>query len=322
MTIPAERAPDLRLSSLSDLLESVPALLHFRPEASLVVVVVERGLLAVTARIDLDACLQPDTLDLRLGPLWARYQEALFIAIAYTEDGAHAWDCLARLADEVPLACDLSLLHADGRRWYDAPGEEGTPYDDRGGILTARAVYEGIPVRDSRTELRATLDTTAPAQDAAAAHREVVERGLGTEELVGEGLALVESFGNAPRALTLTEAALLCEACVDLAFREAAILSTSRRNAAVRVDLWTQVVRGCLPGRAGYPLIVLGVAAWVSGEGALQVCCLERVAGLPTDDDWRTFLDLVNARVVPPSEWDQIRADYLCRSLEPSCAED
>lgn len=303
--------PSLRIRSVDDLLAVIPRVLGFHPRESLVVVVVESGGLAVTARIDLTECL---THDDRLATLWDRYPDALFLAVAHTSDPHLAWRVLDRVGAVAP-GQDLVCVHADGEQWFNAPDAVGCPYDITCSAVAAQAAYEGLAVRGDRLELEASVEPVATPRQVRRALAALDRRGLDHDRLVAEALRLVKRWQKSPGRLTLVDASILALATHDLAFRESAILSTSRSNADGRVDLWTRVVQGTVPACAGHALVILGLSAWVAGNGALQVVCMERAAGLEADAEWWAFLDAVNRHVIPPTEWEQLRADWYCHHL-------
>jgi hypothetical protein len=50
------------------------------------------------------------------------------------------------------------------------------------------------------------------------------------------------------------------------------------------------------------------MAAWVAGQGTLQVCCLDRVRVVDPDYTMADLLEDINARAIPPTFWEEIRA--------------
>lgn len=311
MTAPHD-VPTLRIRSVADLLAIIPPVLGFHPSESLVLVVVDAGKLVVAARIDLVHCAA-GPLDERLGALWRQYPRALFLAVAYSADPVAAWRSLDALDDAAPQRLDLFRLHADGARWFDAPGAPGQSYDITCAPAAAQAAYEGLVARGTRRDLEASVEQTATSRQVAKALKALAKRNLDHDGLIRAALGLVQRAddGHLGR-LHLNDAAVLAVASRDLAFRESAIVSTSRANAEARIGLWLQVVQGTTPGRSGHALVILGLAAWVAGNGALQVVCMEKASGVPTDGEWLGVLDQVNRQVLSPDHWEQLRADWYC----------
>ena len=320
MTTPAP-LPVLHIRSVPDLLAVIPRVLGFHPSESLTVVVIDDGRLVVTARVDLEGCAAPDLVAESLGPLWRRYPSALFLAVAHAALARPAWDALDALAQAAPEWLELRCLHADGGRWFDAPDAPGRPYDISTSEAAARAAYEGLVALPGRGDVEASVEPTATPRQVTRALRTLERRRLDHEGLIREALRLVgRADGGSAARLRMVDAAVLTLASHDLAFREAAILSTSAANAPGRVALWRRVVQCSAPSCAGFALAILGLAAWVAGDGALQVVCLQRATGLATDRDWLDFLDRVNRQVVPPTQWEQLRADWFCDQVDAAAS--
>ncbi len=296
---------------MSDLVEVIPTLLGFHPSDSIVLVVVEDGHVALTARSDLPKG-RPGPLVKQLRPVWERHgADALYLMVAYTADAALAWRVLSALDAAVPGS--RRLVHADGVRCREEPDEEGLPYDVHSGVLAAEGAYRGLLVRESRDELVRLLDVTATPDEVSDSLERVGSRLQGAGELCREAVALLERHDGDPESppLTLDEATLLCLASHDQAFLDASMLSTRAENARRRKDLCVQAVRSSVPSCIGGLLELLALASWVSGDGALQVVCLERLSGLRASPEWFDFLDAVNRDVVPPTAWDGLRQAYL-----------
>lgn len=305
------RAPRLRITNIADLIAVIPRLLRFHPRESLVVLAILDGELQVTARVDLAACSDAASARAHLGAVLRRFPGALFLTVAFAADADAAWHALGAWREAASDAGDVHCFHADGTRWFDAPDAPGEPYDVTVSAVAAEAAFLGLPARASRAELEASVDPTVTPHQVSRALRAYRRRGWDHEALIAGALAIVEASDREDaRPLSLPDALALALASHDLAFREAAIWSTSRANAWRRIDVWTQVVRGTPPGCAGFALAILGVAAWIAGEGALQVVCLERARAVGTDEVWADFLEHVNRDVVPPTDWDRLREQW------------
>lgn len=314
MTTPV--APDpVTIRSVPDLLGVIPSLLHFHPHESMVLVVLDGGSLVVTARVDLEEGLTSDDLTAQLGPLWLRYPSSHVLAVAYTTVPWLAWAALDELDAALPDGLDLACYHADGQRWYAGPDDAGEPYDVTTTATAAHATFAGLRVEASREAVAASIASPPGSRDARAAARRVIDSFDDAESLIERALVLV---GDHRVGVPLAEAdcIVLAHASRDLAFREAALLSTSPDNARTRLDLWAQVVRSTEASRSGYALVILGLAAWVAGEGALSVICQARAALVRTDEAWLDVLDLVQRGAVPPSEWLALRACWFREEVE------
>ena len=82
-------------------------------------------------------------------------------------------------------------------------------------------------------------------------------------------------------------------------------------RAEQQVELWRQVVNRTLAVHQGHPLALLGMAAWIAGEGALVSVCLERAGRLlPPAGLLRILRGLVD-QVTPPDSWDELQPQLL-----------
>ena len=307
MTDATER---MTLSTLTDLVEVVPVLLGFHAHDSLALIAIQDGKVELTARTDLtnDAAT-------RLSAAWRRLPRAELVLIAYTADEDRAWLGLGEVDDALPDGTDRILLHADGACWFAHPQGVGTPYDVLGSVHLARAAFSGRQVRASREEL-ARLVEPSRSPDEVTASLERVAAEMGTlSDVVAEALALLEGHDDEPGDLDIDDATVLCLASHEESFLDAALLSTVRENAGARLSLWLQVVGASVPNCAGGALVAAGLAAWLTGDGALQSVCLEALAERPGPVEWVSVLDGINRDALPPSGWDALCVDLLADRL-------
>jgi hypothetical protein len=92
----------------------------------------------------------------------------------------------------------------------------------------------------------------------------------------------------------------------DVHIRDLAWALITPTNAEDHVRLWGGVVARVPPTLAAAPLCLLGMAAWVSGAGALLNCCCERLTKVDPDYSLGRLLADISERAVPPSLWQQI----------------
>lgn len=308
----------LRIRTVDDVLGVIPGLLGFHPEESLVVVVIADGLVEVTARLDLaDATLvaEAGAAD-PLETLWSCYPDASFLVVVYTASAEQAWPVLDRVTEALDRLDVLLLVHADGTHWYDRPWGDGTPYDVRASALAAELAFRGLPVRSQRGDLERMIEPAWSPDEVVEALEQLELEHLGRPALRARAAGLHAEAMSAPRTLTLPEALLLAIAAHDPEFTDDVVLGLTRDNAATAVGLWVQVVQGTSPGTSGPALVLLALAAWVSGQGALQVVCLTRASTLVPGHPWLEFCDLTNRDVVPPSAWDDLRTDFVLARRE------
>lgn len=305
----------LRIRSATDLLEVIPGLLGFHPEDSLVVVALQEGTIAVTARADLPPW--PGFPVRSLEAVWRRFPDADLVVVACCPDPFRAWAALDALDEALPDGAGRMLIHADGELWFSDPDAPGEPYDARGGAALVEATYAGRTVRASRAELEALVDPARTPEEVRASLERVGSRLSGKGELMREALARVNGHDEAPATLDLDDVTLVCLATHDPRFMDAVILSADAENAEQRVAFWLQVVRGSVPNCAGPALLALGHAAWLTGDGALQVVCLEAASERPAPPEWFALLDLLNSEAVEPRAWGEVRDAVAAGLAEP-----
>ncbi len=297
--------PALRLDSLTDLIECVPALLGFHPQESLVLIAIQDGHVVMTARCDLPregvASVAP-----QVRAVWQRLLKATIVAVAFSDFPMPAWLALADIDEALPHDRRRVLVHADGEWWFDGPDAEGVRYDALGSVHLAKAAFAGRIVRRSRDELRAMVEPCRTPVELTPALERLAARLPRQRELSIEARALVhaQDAASGTAELDLDEATLLSVAGHDLDFLDAVIASATRDNAARRLDLWLQVARDSVPRAAGPAIVAAGLAAWLAGEGALATVCLEALEDVPAPTLWTAMLGQINADAAHPDEWE------------------
>jgi hypothetical protein len=123
----------------------------------------------------------------------------------------------------------------------------------------------------------------------------------GRQQLVA---ALVREFLAEPRRLDDLTCARLAVLVADIAVRDVAWALMTRTEAEHHCDLWGQVVARAVAPWEAAPLCLLGMAAWISGNGALQNCCADRVHHVDPTYSMASLLDDISQRALPPTCWD------------------
>lgn len=300
--------PPIRcLASFTDLIESIPMLLGFHPQESIVILALHDNQVVLTARTDLHYGYEEYVVP-QVSAVWRRIPDATIIAIAFADSAASAWLALDEIDQSLPRRTLRVTVHADDERWYDDPDSDGIAYDARGSVHSARAAFEGRIIRDSRDELYELLWPRREHAEVEAALERMATRDFGAGQMVAEALALMEGHDVDPHTLGLDETIVLSLAAYDPRFLNAVMASTTRENAAARMGLWIQVVQDSVPRYAGAALVALGVSAWLAGQGAFATVCLEEIAGRFAPDEWVRVLAGINADAAHPSEWEERRA--------------
>nr|NLI50107.1 DUF4192 family protein [Propionibacterium sp.] len=299
----------LRARSVDDLLDLVPSLLGFHPTESLVAVLIERGRVQVTARLDLADAGDAGRLAGAFQPLLARFPGASWLLAAYTPDADQAWAALDAADALLPWEAGVWVAHVGVGRWFATPDDPGVPYDPGCSALAAEAAYRGIRVLPDRGEIAQALEATAAPADLEAALERVIA--VPPEATVSRALRLAAAKMRATEPVDLEEAAVLAVAAFSPRFAEVIVTGIDHGNVAQARALWTEVVRSTTAFAGSAAAVILGVAAWVSGDGALQNVCLERAEPYLADSYWFRFLDFVSRVALPPTEWEGVRLDLL-----------
>lgn len=324
----------LRAKSPADLLACVPALLGFHPERSLVMATAGPAGVPVHARVDLPA----DTA--AVADIWATARELAGVAsrslvrdvvlVVYTDDLGLASAVGAAMTEELSRAQVhvLLALTADGRRWFAhgpdgslAPGP-GQPYTVETHPLTVEAVVGGRVVHPSRQALAASLaprpDETARVRLAAGQHRDWRSGTSGAsghrKHLVMEGRWVgrrVRRFLEDRMALDACDAGRLLIGMLALDVRDVAWAEMDHDNCVLHVDLWRDLLRRSPPELGAAPASLLAFAAWLSGDGALAWCALDRCEECDAGYSMAGLVTQALASAVPPSTWTPLTADVL-----------
>lgn len=330
----------MRVSSPADLLALVPCVFGFHPEDSLVLVVVAgKGGSNLHARVDL--CLDEDERRAGLATLLAGVRRAAarqVVLIAYTDDVVLAQDTVEELTEEL-LERDVDVLaaiRADGARWYsldcddDCCPAEGRPYDVSAHPITAQSVLEGKVTFRNRGELADSLigtdtddvEAVAAAADEATRRLQASARHpLGMPDpadtrrhLVAEGQWVrdrVRRYLATQEPLDVEEAGRMAVAVATIDVRDVAWSEMTRFNARTHVELWRELVRRVPVDLLAAPAALLGFAAWLSGDGALAWCAIERCQQSEPDYSMAALLSQALVAAVPPSTWRPLPPEAL-----------
>ena len=323
----------MRLTCPADLLALVPYVLGFHPEDSLVLCSLGAG--GVHARVD----LEPDPAALAaavdaLSAAAARNRSGRVALVAYSDDH----ELSVEAVDRATLALGehgvevVEAIRADGARVFALTGcggpccpAEGTPYDLGCHPYTAALVLEGRVSLASRQELAGTLVGEDPGSlaDVARAAEQAAERlaaaagqptGVGPggivrgarRHLVEEGhwvLRRVGRFLRTREPLDADEAGRMVVALSSVEVRDVAWSQMTRVNAERHVDLWRDLLRRTPPALAAAPAALLGFAAWLSGDGALAWCAVDRCQQAEPDYSMAALLTQALAAALPPTTW-------------------
>ncbi len=233
-----------------------------------------------------------------------------------------------RRRDPCPL---FDALYADGRRWWSrraAPGrdrDEGHPYDPRASNTAATAVLAGLPALSSRAELERRVagppDPDRPALAALAARTvrdlDPLDRPARQSLLTAMIMDLLadgadsdgsgsDGSGSDGQGSSDDHCARLAVLAADVTIRDVAWSMITTERADDHTDLWSRVARRTIDRYALGPLGLAGFAAWISGQGALMNCCIERAESIDPGYRMIELLSEIGRRGVPPAVWREL----------------
>lgn len=310
-----------------DLIALVPYLLGFHPEESLVLVTFGAPGGSFHARTDLPCGPEERAAVVQTLCDAVRANGAEVTAVlVFSADAELARAACAELVPALQLAgaSVLDAVRADGRHWWSVLDDvaEPHPYDPRCHRFTAERVFEGQAAFGSRAELAETLlgDDPDDIQQVTAAADEAAD-GL----LAGgrdDALAVARTNagwlrGRLARAvashapLSVADAARTLVLVQLVAMRDVACVGLTRATAHDHVQLWRGLLRRAprdlVPGVAA----LLGLAAWLDGDGALAWCAVDRCREVEPDQSLAQHLADLLQRAVPPTAWTPIEETGL-----------
>ena len=297
----------------------VPYLLGFHPAESVVVLFFEGGRVALTARLDLPgtpgAAPTVELMAEQIAQLAGHGRTASVVLVCYTAAAERRPD-LERLARDDRLRVREAVQVAPERWWSllctspDCCPPTGTPYDLSAHPLCAEAVLAGMSVEPDRAAVAAWV---AGPPEAETARLEGMGAGALLDLMVFGRVVrqrlmqhLVERSLPDPTALSDGDCAELAALTVDLEVRDVAWALMSRDEAPAHLELWRRVVSRTADPLSPGPLGLQSMAAWLTGNGALLNCGIERLAALHPDYGLLQILQDLSWRALPPSSWDDL----------------
>jgi hypothetical protein len=200
----------------------------------------------------------------------------------------------------------VDVMRADGRRWFPllrsrrSIPASGVPYDVSAHRFAAESVLSGRITHGSRADLETTVTADPAAVARVEAARDAVPPWSGWLPATVAGHI---AAGTHPDD---DEAARLLSGLGDVSARDAALGLLRRDNATAHVEFWADLVRRAPEALVAPAAALLGFAAWVSGNGALAWCAVDRCTA--ADPGYRLAHHLAHAltHAVPPSLWEEV----------------
>jgi hypothetical protein len=198
----------------------------------------------------------------------------------------------------------LEALRAHDRRWHPlhgrlhGVGSLGVPYDVSAHPFVVDAVMRGRVIHGSRAELAATLDPDPTA-------RATVARCRPTPSASPEwAAATARHHALAATVPAPADAARLLEAVAEQPVRDAVWGDVERAEARHHVELWSALVRCAPDDLVAHAAAVLAFVAWLSGDGALAWCGVDRARAAHPDHSLAGLVASALEGAVPPSTRD------------------
>lgn len=309
----------LSVRTPDDLLAAVPCVLGFHPTESLVMLTFSRRGPAFHARVDLP--LDPaDDVDVRYTLIRAALANHVdrVALVAYSDDPVRASEVLQELLHpfldhglEV-----IDLLRVTDSAWFRVePGSdpllaEGRCFDTTSHAFTAQSVLDGRVTHASREELAATLAADLQARAAATAALDSLPVDLDCLQHPAEAAWLAHTVHRLTRSGELPDpdiVARLARAVLEEPLRDVAWSLATREYADEHASLWRSVLRSAPDGYAAAPAALLAFAAWLSGQGALAWCAVDRCLAEDPEDGLAARVAMLLEEALPPHLWESVR---------------
>jgi hypothetical protein len=179
--------------------------------------------------------------------------------------------------------------------------------------LAAEAVYAGLSAESSRAALevqvRGPQAADVPRLEEAVRQARAEVATLGPATTAARMAATVRAVLAGTAELDEPTCALLAVLALDLTVRDVAWALMSRDAIHDHLRLWSSVVARSPDEVARAPLGLLGVAGWISGNGALLNCCVERLQRTDPGYTMGHLLAGISERALPPNLWDDLVED-------------
>lgn len=306
--------PTFRIRSEADVLALVPYTLGFHPVDSLVLITLDDAKRPFQARIDLpdDLDLLPEIADSVVSAALRNGAERALVVL-YTDD-----ECLAQATADATVALleqagvpVVLTIRADGSRWFrigDGPSGEGEPYDVLGHELTSRAVLDGKVTYRDRGELADSLSPVDPVavEEVEAEHAALPALEGDGQELLLETLWMreeVRALLTPPHLPDTSTVARFLRALPVHDVRDLIWCDISRDNAGSHSRLWREVVRRSPEHLVAPAAGLLAFSAWLSGDGALAWCAVDRCLCADPDHVLGQLVGQALTSAMPPSSW-------------------
>lgn len=306
--------------SLGDLVALVPYLTGYRLEEGLVVLVYQDGRIQLTASLAINGLQGPESVVAHLSQVRHRFPDATFIVVGFHSDRDQILGTLRAVQAALPADRVQDVIYTNNRRYWsltcvdECCPPEGSPVDHHS-PAAVQAVLAGAVAESSREAIAERVSGPSPAQQSRdwLSVQTLLERmrGVSCSERSTRLETLLDVGMREPGALSHADLLELACLLTEVPIRDQAWLSMTRANAEQCLAVWLRVIK-VAPDHVAIPAVCLaGLAAWIGGQGALLTVCVERGEDLGVDYSLLDIVSDIQARAVPPSEWDIWRRDLL-----------
>lgn len=307
----------LSVRTPEDLIAAVPCVLGFHPAESLVMLTFRRNGPAFHARVSIpdDTADDEQLCHTLLRSALSNHVDRIAL-LAYSEDVDRAAELLLELAD---AAGDVGLevidrLRVTGDCWFrvtagDPHRETGHRFDTSSHRFTAQSVLDGRITHASREDLEATLAVDDQRREAVDAALAPLDPGVTEDQLPAEAAWLVHAVHTHARDRRVPDPVTTARLVRDLSvapLRDVAWSLTTRATGERHCQLWRHVLVATPEPYAAPPAALLAFAAWLSGQGALAWCAVDRCLAADPQDPIASRVAMLLEEALPPHLWEAV----------------
>lgn len=298
-----------------DLLALVPFVLGFHPAQSIVMLTFG-GQQNLQARVDIPRSAEDveEVVESLGDPARANDVEAV-VLVAYARESALVTDALVTLEFELEAAgiAVIEMLRVDAGRWFGVRPQlaskvpTGVPFALEAHRFTAQSVYDGNVIHASREDLADSLiGTDTDLIDRVEAAALVAATRWSDVQLPAEAQWIRDLVLRHVRERSTPgtdDLGRLLVGLQDVELRDVVWGKQCAENATGHLDFWREVVRRTPQPLLAPPSTLLAFAAWLSGQGALAWCAVDRAVLVEPDYSLAQTITEILAKAVPPSLW-------------------
>lgn len=315
----------IRISTPTEILETIPVLLGFYPTDSIVGLFLDRapsGGMSIQFTTRMDVPVDEVTTRSALANIsQATDRSAAVVLVIYTPDQDEARTLMSTILTHTDSSKMIGLIMATLTGWTTIDPEHldtiqpTEPYPTGTGIVAAELAMAGLYAIGTRADLADSIN----APDAATAEDYALGRSLDVVpthptadqlvELTAEVRHWVRYYLDKPTTIIPEEAAYLAARIQHNQPRDSVVEILNRNSAPKLAAMW-QAVAALTPDRDAKPVLAsLALAAWVAGNGALANVAIKRAN--PLNGPGSALISIVETLIegmIPPAMWEDFKA--------------